>query len=208
MLESRIPAEACTTTPRLTIGVMGSAGGELAEHAVAMAYELGRAIALAGCTLVNGACPGLPYHAARGAKAEGGMVVGISPGLSLQEHVEKYRSPTDHLDVIVYTGSGLMGREVTNIRSSDIVVIVGGRSGTLGEFAIAFDEGKLIGVVEGTNGITTALPGIVEICRKDSGGYVIFDPDPHHLIAHLLDYYHRVHRKHPSCFARPEHAEA
>ena len=39
-----------------------------------------------------------------------------------------------------------MGREVVNIRSSDIVVIVGGRSGTLGELAISCDEGKLIGV--------------------------------------------------------------
>ena len=206
MLESRVPP--CPPAPPMTIGVMGSAGGELSAHASAMAYELGRAIARAGCTLVNGACPGLPYEAARGAKAEGGMVVGISPGLSVQEHVEKYRSPTDHLDVIVYTGSGLMGREVTNIRSSDIVVIVGGRSGTLGEFAIAFDEGKLIGVLEGTGGITAALPGIVEICRKDSGGYVIFDSDPQCLIAHLIDYYDRVHRKHPSCFASTERAEA
>ena len=43
-----------------------------------------------------------------------------------------------------------MGRELINIRSSDIVVVVGGRSGTLGEFAIAYEEGKLIGVLTGT----------------------------------------------------------
>src|SRR5438093_12370710 len=42
-----------------------------------------------------------------------------------------------------------MGREITNIRSCDIVVIVGGRIGTLGEFAIAYDEGRLIGVLTG-----------------------------------------------------------
>ena len=42
-----------------------------------------------------------------------------------------------------------MGREITNIRSCDIVVIVGGRIGTLGEFAIAYDEGRLIGILTG-----------------------------------------------------------
>ena len=51
--------------------------------------------------------------------------------------------------MLIYTGSGLMGREITDIRSCDIVVIVGGRIGTLGEFAIAYDEGRLIGVLTG-----------------------------------------------------------
>ena len=32
---------------------------------------------------------------------------------------------------IVFTGSGLMGREIENIRSCDLVVFMGGRSGTL-----------------------------------------------------------------------------
>jgi predicted Rossmann-fold nucleotide-binding protein len=71
-------------------------------------------------------------------------VVGISPALSLQEHVQRYNSPADGFDAIIYTGSGLMAREIENIRSSDIVVIAGGRSGTLGEFAIAYDEDRLI----------------------------------------------------------------
>jgi hypothetical protein len=44
----------------------------------------------------------------------------------------------------IYRGSGLTGREITNIHSSEMVVVLGGRSGTLGEFAIAYDEGKLI----------------------------------------------------------------
>src|SRR5437667_448881 len=60
------------------------------------------------------------------------------------------RSPSvDGFDVLIYTGSGLMGREITDIRTCDIVVIVGGRIGTLGEFAIAYDEGRLIGVLTG-----------------------------------------------------------
>lgn len=196
--------------PRMTIGVMGSAGGALDDVAIDLSFELGQAIARHGCVLVNGACPGLPYHAARGAKLAGGLTLGISPALSLHEHLSLYGSPIDYLDLIVYTGSGLMGREVTNIRSSDIVILVGGRSGTLGEFAIAYDEGKLIGVLEGTGGITDALPDIVSICRKDSGAYLIYDSDPDRLVRSLIDYYVKQHHLHPSCFFRnpPQPLEA
>lgn len=201
MLESKVP-HATPARPRLTIGVMGTSGNGLSDDVIARSYALGSAIAKAGCTLVNGACPGLPFHAARGAKDAGGMTVGISPGLSLAEHVEKYDSPLDYLDVIIYTGSGLMGREVTNIRSSDIVVIAGGRSGTLGEFAIAFDEGKLIGVLVGTGGITEALPQVVSLCAKDSGAHVIYEEDPEALIAKLLAYYREKHFERPSVFCR------
>jgi predicted Rossmann-fold nucleotide-binding protein len=92
------------------------------------------------------------YEAVRGAKAAGRLVVGISPGLSIDEHRGKYRSPADGFDVLIYTDSGLMGREITNIGSCNIVVIVGERTGTLGELAIAYDEGRLIGVLTGTGG--------------------------------------------------------
>lgn len=189
MRESVVPASFSPSRPRLTVGVMGSSGGFLPPEAIAKSIALGGAIARAGCVLINGACPGLPHYAAQGAKAQGGLTIGISPALSLAEHVDKYGSPTDSLDVIVYTGSGLMGREVTNIRSSDIVVFTGGRSGTLGEFAIAYDEGKLIGVLEGTGGITDELPRIVEICAKDAGAYLIYDADPERLLERLVGHF-------------------
>lgn len=196
MLES-LPTE-CPSRPPTTIGVMGSASGVLSPGNVTKSYELGRAIARRGFVLINGACPGLPFHAAHGAKDEGGMTIGISPALSLDEHVAKYGSPTEWLDVIIYTGSGPMGREVTNIRSSDIVIIVGGRSGTLGEFAIAYEEGKLIGVLDGTGGITSKIPELVEICRKDAGAHILYDTDPDRLVERLWSYYCEEHFRKPT----------
>jgi uncharacterized protein (TIGR00725 family) len=191
---------------RLSIGVMGAASGTFSPEAIAKSLALGRAIATNGCNFINGACPGLPFYAAQGAKEAGGLTIGISPALSRDEHVKSYGSPTEHLEVIIYTGSGLMGREVTNIRSSDIVIIAGGRSGTLGEFAIAYDEGKLIGVLEGTGGITSELPRIVEIVHKETGAHLIYDADPDRLVKRLLDYYNRVQFQRPSVLhdARPE----
>ncbi|MGD1075929.1 MAG: hypothetical protein ABR903_07615 [Thermodesulfovibrionales bacterium] len=183
---------------RLKIGVMGSASGTLSKEHKKIARELGHAIAKSDCITVTGACPGLPLESAKGAKEAGGLVVGISPALSEWEHVHRYHSPLEYHDVLVFTGSGLMGREVVNIRSSDIVIIIGGRSGTLGEFSIAYDEGKLIGVLCGTGGITSEIENIVKIVKKKTGAKVTYNADPHGLVTELVAYYRRVHYKRPS----------
>lgn len=105
---------------KLTIGVMGSSGGDLSDDVRRKAYQVGEAIAERDAILITGGGPGLPYEAVKGAKAKGGLVVGISPGLSIDEHQGKYRSPVEGFDLLIYTGSGLMGREITNIRSCDM----------------------------------------------------------------------------------------
>ena len=171
--------------PRMTVGVMGSAGGVLPVEIRHTVYALGEAIAEKGCVLVTGACPGYPQEAVKGAKSKGGVVVGVSPALNMEEHILKYNSPTKGYDAIIYTGSGLMGREIENIRSCDVVVFVGGRSGTLGEFAIAYDEGKVIGVLEGTGGITSHLKTIIEMINKEAGGVVCYDSNPLQLLETL-----------------------
>ena len=183
---------------KLKIGVMGSATGKHSPKHRKLAFDLGRVIAEEGCIMVTGACPGLPLESAKGAHSADGLVVGISPGLSEWEHVHKYHSPVEYHDVLIFTGSGLMGREVVNIRSSDIVVIAGGRSGTLGEFSIAYDEGKLIGVLEGTGGITSEIRTIVGIICKKTGAKVIYDTDPQNLVKELIAYYRREHFKRPT----------
>ncbi len=184
--------------PPLAMGVMGSASGALDPEAVGRARRLGAAIATCGCTLVTGACPGYSYVAVAGAKSAGGMVVGISPALSHTEHVQRFDSPVDGFDIVVYTGSGLMGREVVNIRTSDIVVIVGGRSGTLGEFAIAYDEGRLIGVLTGTGGVADMVDELVANMGKDTGAHIIDDDDPERLVDRLVEYYRTEHFRCPS----------
>lgn len=183
---------------KLKIGVMGSATGKISQKHRKLAFDLGRAIAEEGCITITGACPGLPLESAKGASGAGGAVIGISPGLSEWEHVNIYHSPVEFHDVLIFTGSGLMGREVINIRSSDIVVIIGGRSGTLGEFSIAYDEGKLIGVLQGSGGITSEIKTIVSVIRKRTGAKVIYEMDPQKLVRELIAYYRREHFKCPN----------
>ena len=177
------------TGVQIRIGVMGSASEPADPPVAALCRRLGRAIADRGACLLTGACPGLPHETVLGAKETGGHIVGISPAATLREHVETFASPYREYDVLIFTGLGPMGRELVNIRSSDIVVVIGGRSGTLGEFAIAYEEGKLIGVLTGTGGITEALRSIEASLRKDTGAEVIYEGDPVRLIDRLLARY-------------------
>ena len=166
----------------IKVGVMGSAGGQLDAEIVERCKELGRAIADEGCAILTGGCPGLPHYAILGCKERGGLTIGVSPALSIQEHVERYGSPTDNIDVMIYTGAGLMGREIVGVRSCDIVIIVGGRSGTLGEFAIAYDEGRMIGVLTGTGGVADHIQEFLQVIQKPTGSRMFFDDDPRSLI--------------------------
>jgi uncharacterized protein (TIGR00725 family) len=171
------------------VGVMGSAGGELSQEQLDRAYRLGKAIAERDCLTVTGACPGLPDAAAHGAHDAGGLVMGVSPAHSREEHVDVYASPLEPYDAMVFSGSGLMGREVHNIHSSDFVIFVGGRSGTLGEFAIAYDEGKLIGVLRHSGGLSDDLAKIAKMTGKETGAKIIEDDDPVQLVDRCLKTY-------------------
>jgi hypothetical protein len=174
---------------RIQIGVMGSAGGDLTEAELELARRLGRRVAGRGCVIVTGACPGLPHAAVLGAHDAGGSSLGVSPARSREEHVNVFESPLDPYSAIVFTGSGLMGRETHNIHSSDFVLFVGGRSGTLGEFAIAYDEGKLIGVLRNSGGMSNDFGSIAQLVHKATGAVLIEDDDPERLVDTCLDRY-------------------
>lgn len=170
---------------------MGSAGGSIAPSELALARRLGKRIAERGCTIVTGACPGLPHAAVLGAHGAGGTSLGVSPALSREEHVNVYNSPLQPYSTMVFTGSGLMGRETHNIHSSDFVIFVGGRSGTLGEFCIAYDEGKLIGVLTHSGGISDEFAGIARLVKKETGSTLVYDDAPEALIDACLEIYQR-----------------
>lgn len=189
---------------KVQIGVMGSAGGTIAEAELALARRVGRRIAERGCTIVTGACPGLPHAAVLGATEAGGDSLGISPALSREEHVNVYASPLQPYTTMVFTGSGLMGRETHNIHSSDFVLFVGGRSGTLGEFCIAYDEGKLIGVLTHSGGISDQFIPISRLVKKDTGSILITDDRPEALVDRCLETY--VKDRMPSALAFNRHA--
>jgi hypothetical protein len=151
-----------------------------------LAEQLGTALARRDCILLTGATTGLPNKVAMAFRASGGFAVGISPAENRTEHLARYALPGEGADVIVYTGFGYKGRNVINVRSSDIVIIVGGATGTLNEFTIAYDEGKVIGVLEGSGGVADHLGEIIDFCMKPTSGVVIYEKDPDKLVEACL----------------------
>jgi hypothetical protein len=128
----------------------------------------------------------LPDLVAKAFRRCGGFAIGVSPAENRQEHLTRYGLPEDGADMVVYTGFGYKGRNVVNVRSADIVLIVGGATGTLNEFTIAYDEGKIIGVLEGSGGIANHIRDIIKFCNKPTIGKVFFDGDPARLVEHCL----------------------
>ncbi len=167
------------------ICISGAAKGTTVAKAHLLAEAAGRRIAELGHVTLTGATSGLPDYAAKGAKAAGGMSIGFSPASSRREHIKSYKLPTQYYDSILCTGFEYTGRDLLLVRSADAVVTIGGRIGTLQEFAVAFEEKTPIGIVVGSGGITDAIKDILRSAKR-SRHTVLFDEDPVKLVDRLV----------------------
>jgi uncharacterized protein (TIGR00725 family) len=168
------------------IAVSGSAEGVCESCGYQKAYEVGREIAKRGAILINGATTGIPLAAAKGAKSANGFVIGFSPAISKKEHIKKYHLPLDYLDFVVYTGFNYSGRNLILTRSADAVIVVCGRMGTLNEFTAAFEDGKIVGVLLHSGGVSDEIEKIIKIAKKGRGK-VFFDEQPQRLVQKVLE---------------------
>jgi len=150
-----------------------------------LAKEVGKVIVENNGVLVTGATTGTPLWAAIGAKEAGGFSIGISPAGSERDHVERYRLPTEYFDIVIFTGFRYSGRNLLLTRSSDAVVFICGRMGTLNEFTIAFEDEKPIGVLEGSGGTADEIRELVKKMKRGPGK-IVYDRDPKKLIKKLL----------------------
>lgn len=195
---SKKSADSCVApTPALNqsylkykICVSGSAQTNICgADALESAKEVGKQIVCKNGVVVTGATTGIPYWAAVGAKEAKGISIGISPAVSELAHVKTYKLPTDYFDLIIYTGFDYAGRNLLLIRSSDAVIIVCGRIGTLNEFTIAFEDKKIIGVLEHSGGTADMIREIVGKSHRGPGK-IIYDTNPKRLverIIHMID---------------------
>jgi uncharacterized protein (TIGR00725 family) len=168
------------------ICVSGAAKGHSVEEGRGLAQAAGIAIAYAGHSLMTGATIGLPDYAAVAYKKAGGvMSVGISPAASKIEHVMKYRLPTEAYDTILYTGLHYIGRDALLINSSDAVISIGGRLGTLHEFTIAMETDTPIGFLQGAGGISSEIVDILHAAGESHAEDVMFSDNPEELVALL-----------------------
>jgi uncharacterized protein (TIGR00725 family) len=181
-----LPTDSDRQPLKYSLCVSGAAAGDTLTKSTELAEALGREVALAGHILVTGATVGLPYAAARGAKKAGGMSIGFSPAESLREHLRKYRLPHDVFDFINFTGLHYVGRDLYLVQSSDAVITVGGRFGSLHEFTSALEAHKPCGVLLGSGGTADLIPKLMETLEPPDGDLVIYDTDPKKLVDKII----------------------
>ena len=167
---------------KIKVGVMGSAEAASVTALREKAIALGSAIASRDVILLTGATTGLVYETGKAASDAGAFHIGISPAGDEREHVERYQLPLDACNAIIYTGFGLKGRNVVLVRSCDVVLFMGGSIGSLNEFTIAYDEGKVIGCLTATGGVADSVEELVRTFQKPTKALVLYDPDPERLV--------------------------
>lgn len=116
------------------IAVCGA--GRCDEALAALAEAVGRGVAMAGAVLVCGGLGGVMAAACRGARAAGGLTVGILPGADT-------RAANPDVLVPIATGMG-EARNVIVVHTADVVIAVGGEYGTLSEIALARKAGRAV----------------------------------------------------------------
>ncbi len=172
--------------PKFKICVSGAAQINICDpRAKELAKKVGQEIIRQGCILITGATSGIPYWAAVGAKKEKGFSIGFSPASTEKEHLKRYRLPIDKFDLIIYTGFDYAGRNLLMTRAADAVIVICGRTGTMNEFTIAFEDEKPIGVLEGSGGTADLIRPLLKKGYRPRTK-VIFDTDPKRLVRKIV----------------------
>ena len=120
-------------SPRaLTIGVIGA--GDAQGSVLELAFEVGRELALNKAILICGGLGGVMEAAARGARASGGLTIGILP---------TYRtdSANPFIEFPIATGMG-EARNAIIVASSQAIIALEGEGGTLAEIGYALKLGR------------------------------------------------------------------
>ncbi|MDD4752612.1 MAG: TIGR00725 family protein [Desulfitobacteriaceae bacterium] len=128
----------------IRIGVIGQSG-DISPEVRQLAEEIGREIALRKAVLLTGGTNGVMEAVSFGAKSAGGLVVGILPGDTLDVG-------NNYIDVPITTGMGYDYRSLILVHSSDVIIMIGGGNGTLGELSTAYLNRKPVIVVEPSGG--------------------------------------------------------
>lgn len=163
-------------TGRTLITVIGKSAKDPADpvshEALRAAEEVGRQVARRGAVVVCGGLSGVMEAACRGAKAEGGITVGILPG-------EDRDAANPYVDIPIATGLDAY-RDILNVLAGDAVIMISGGIGTLQELTQAYEKRHTI-VLLGTDDWADRLPDVAYEGRyldKRRSGYLHYAKTP------------------------------
>jgi len=181
----------------MIIAIYGSADVSSNKGASKHAKKIGQLLATKGHTIITGACPGIPFEAAKAAYKAGARVIGYSPAVNKKEHKTRFQDPTKYFTDMVFVpqdyehikndAACYKYRNISSVMNCDKVIIIGGRYGTLDEFILAYEFGKEIGILQGTKGAaeiieTDIMESILKKIDKETGAKVCFKNSPRELL--------------------------
>lgn len=132
---------------KVYLGVIGA--GEASSEIYEMAREVGREAALRGWVVITGGLGGVMEAAARGAREEGGLTLGILPG-------EDRGQANPYIDIAVATHMG-HARNAIIAHTADGLIAVDGEYGTLSEVALGLKLGKPVVGLR----VAWSVPGVI-----------------------------------------------
>ena len=135
------------------ISVIGSDDSDvnLSKYALEIAREIGKLIAKKNGILICGGRGGIMEAACKGAKEKNGITVGILP--------KSKKEANNYVDIPIISGLGNRRNSIIAF-TSDSVIAIAGRWGTLNEISYSMIFNKKLILLKGTGGI------VDEICNK------------------------------------------
>lgn len=116
-----------------------------------LAYETGKFIASQGWVVINGGNSGVMAASSKGASENGGIAISILNGANID-------GGNSYATIKIPTGIG-WARNSINVLAGDVIVAIGGKSGTLSELSFAWCYGKPIIAFANSEGWSAKLAG-------------------------------------------------
>jgi uncharacterized protein (TIGR00725 family) len=145
-----------------------------------LASELGVAIAEGGFSVLIGIPCGCPSEVATAAKNAGAQIYGIFCGYSSAVDFPPKESNA-LCTQITYVNLNQIDKGRVLVSEADAVIVINGGEGTAQEFLDAEKMGKLIGVLEGSGGISDYLRSELRSSKKQPAN-VFLSSDPVELV--------------------------
>ena len=182
---------------KIKIAVYGSSADDEPSKLEDVAWSMGEQIAKGGNIIITGACGGLPFKAVEGAKSLGGYSIGYTAVSDRKDHEAMMKTSVDCYDELklipkdyIYKDNINICRKYRNVSSvadCDGAFFISGRWGTLNEFAVSYDIGRVIGVCNvGGGKFSSCVKSLSDLFNKKSDSKIIYDSDPVELYNRLI----------------------
>lgn len=140
------------------IGYSGNIEESPVKDLYEFTYQLGYKIGVKGHTLWSGGRDGIMDIVSKGAHEAGGEIMGVLPW----DKTNSFAKPTPYATKAIYTGLDFTMRSMVLLNNADLVISIGGGSGTAVEIFGAYAYNKPMILCANTGGWTASIASLYE----------------------------------------------